>query len=164
MTVQFGYDKKQVIQALRYHFLMRPEIKVLLVLINVFAISSAVLFALKKIQAISFLIFSLLWFCLMLVIWRILPSSIYRKSMTFQDHFIMHFQDDAVVLETEKGSKGWYWNKFSHFVESPYFFHLYFDARSFFLVPKDSFDGITELQEVRQLLRDKIGKKVSEAS
>jgi hypothetical protein len=159
MTVQFGYDKKQVIQALRYHFLMRPEIKVLLVLINVFAITSAVLFAMKKIQAISFLIFSFLWFLLMLVIWRILPGSIYRRSLTFQDHFIMHFEDENVVLETAKGSKGWSWKKFSYFVESPYFFHLYFDARSFFLVPKDSFKSITDLQEAREMLRKKIGKK-----
>ena len=159
MTVQFGYDKKQVIQALRYHFLMRQEIKVLLVLVNVFAITSAVLFAMKKIQAISFLIFSFLWFCLMLVIWRILPGSIYRRSLTFQDEFIMHFEDENVVLETAKGSKGWPWKKFSYFVESPYFFHLYFDARSFFLVPKDSFKTITDLQSARELLRDKIGKK-----
>jgi len=159
MTVQFGYDKKQVIQALRYHFLMRPEIKVLLVLINVFAITSAVLFYLKKIQAISFLIFSFLWFLLMLVIWRILPGSIYRRSLTFQDHFIMHFEEENVVLETAKGSKGWPWKKFSYFVESPYFFHLYFDARSFFLVPKDSFKSITDLQEAREMLRKKIGKK-----
>jgi len=159
MTIQFGYDKKQVIQALRYHFLMRPEIKVLLILINVFAITSAVLFALKKIQPLSFLIFSFLWFMLMLVIWRILPSSIYRKSLTFQDHFIMHFENENVVLETARGSKGWPWKLFSHFVESPYFFHLYFDPRSFFLVPKDSFKDITDLQEVRKLLREKIGKK-----
>jgi len=159
MTVQFGYDKKQVIQALRYHFLMRQEIKVLLVLINVFAITSAVLFAMKKIQAISFLIFSFLWFCLMLVIWRILPGSIYRRSLTFQDQFIMHFEEENVVLETAKGSKGWPWKKFSYFVESPYFFHLYFDARSFFLVPKDSFKTITDLQSAREMLREKIGKK-----
>jgi hypothetical protein len=159
MTVQFGYDKKQVIQALRYHFLMRQEIKVLLVLINVFAITSAVLFAMKKIQAISFLIFSFLWFLLMLVIWRILPGSIYRRSITFQDHFIMHFEEENVVLETAKGSKGWPWKKFSYFIESPYFFHLYFDARSFFLVPKDSFKTITDLQEAREMLRKKIGKK-----
>lgn len=159
MTVHFGYDKKQVIQALRYHFLMRPEIKVLLILINVFAITSAVLFALKKIQALSFLIFSFLWFLLMLVIWRVLPGSIYRKSATFQDEFTMHFDDENVVLETMKGSKGWPWKRFSHFVESPYFFHLYFDARSFFLVPKDSFKNITELQEARELLRAKISKK-----
>ena len=159
MTVQFGYDKKQVIQALRYHFLMRPEIKILLILINVFAITSAVLFALKKIQALSFLIFSFLWFLLMLVIWRILPGSIYRKNYTFKDHFIMHFEEENVVLETAKGAKGWPWKSFSHFVESPYFFHLYFDARSFFLVPKDSFKSITDLQEAREMLRARIGKK-----
>lgn len=159
MTVQFRYNKKQVIHALRYHFLMRPEIKVLLVLINVFAITSAVLFALKKIQAIPFMIFSLLWFLLMLVIWRILPGSIYRKSQTFQDNFSMHFDAENVVLETARGSKGWPWASFSHFVESPYFFHLYFDARSFFLVPKDAFVSITELQEARELMREKINKK-----
>lgn len=159
MTVHFGYDKKQVIQALRYHFLMRPEIKVLLILINLFAIASAVLFALKKIQALSFLLFSILWFMLMLVIWRILPGSIYRKSQTFKDQFTMHFEDEAVVLETVKGAKGWHWKDFSHFVESPYFFHLYFDARSFFLVPKDAFKDITQQQAVRQLLRERIKKK-----
>lgn len=159
MTVNFGYEKKQVIQALRYHFLMRPEIKVLLILINLFAIASAVLFAMNKIQALSFLIFSVLWFMLMLVIWRILPRSIYKRSQTFQDHFSMHFEEEAVVLETGKGAKGWPWKAFSHFVESPYFFHLYFDARSFFLVPKDAFEDITSLQEVRQLLRERIGKK-----
>jgi hypothetical protein len=159
MTVQFGYDKKQVIQALRYHFLMRPEIKILLVLINVFAITSAILFSLKKIQPISFLIFSFLWFLLMLVIWRILPSSIYRRSLTFQDHFTMYFEDQGVMLETAKGSKGWDWKKFSYFVESPYFFHLYFDPRSFFLVPKDSFKTITDLQSAREMLKEKIGKK-----
>jgi hypothetical protein len=159
MTVQFGYDKKQVIQALRYHFLMRPEIKILLVLINVFAITSAVLFAMKKIQPVSFLIFSFLWFLLMLVIWRILPGSIYRRSLTFQDHFIMHLDEENVILETTKGSKGWPWTKFSYFIESPYFFHLYFDPRSFFLVPKDAFESITTLQDARELLRKKLGKK-----
>ncbi len=58
MTIQFGYEKKQVLQALRYHFLSKPEIKTLLVVINLFAITSAVLFALKKIQPLPFLIFS----------------------------------------------------------------------------------------------------------
>src|SRR5581483_10948078 len=112
MKVYFGYDKKQVIQALRYHFLMRPEIKVLLILINVFAITSAVLFYLKIIQPLSFLIFSFLWFFLMLIIWRILPSSIYRKNMTFKDEFTMHFEKEGIMLETAKGSKGWTWDRF----------------------------------------------------
>ena len=157
MTVQFGYEKKQVLQGLRYHFINRREIKLLLVFINVFAIASAVLFYFKMIQAIPFLIFSVLWFVLMLVIWRILPASIYNNSST--DQFIMHFEPQGVRLETERGIQDWAWGKFSHFVETPYFFHLYFDPRSFFLVPKDSFRDISELHETRGLLREKIVKR-----
>ena len=158
MTIQFGYDKKQVLQALRYHFLSRPEIKVLLVFVNVFAIISAALFAVKKIQAPSFLIFSFLWFTLMLTIWRILPASIYKKAHTFQDHFSMRFGDEGVELGNASSSQQWPWTAFSSFVESPYFFHLYFNARSFFLVPKDAFADISQLQEVRALIRQKIKK------
>ena len=159
MTVQFGYERKQVIQALRYHFIMRPEIKALMVAVNVFAILSAVLYAMHKIQALPFLIFSLLWSLLMAAIWWILPRSIYKKSATFQGYFLMHFNKEEVVLETERGSQGWSYKQFSHFIESPFFFHLYFDARSFFLVPKDAFKDITALQETRDLLKQKIRKK-----
>jgi hypothetical protein len=158
MTIHFGYNKKQVIQALRYHFLNRPEIKILLILVNVFAITSAALVYFKVIQPLAFLIFSLLWFLLMLVIWRLLPTSIYKRSLTFRDHFTMHFDEQQVVLETERGAKPWQWTKFTQFVESPYFFHLYFDPRSFFLVPKDAFKDLTEIQEVRNLMRTKIVK------
>src|SRR6188768_3613810 len=105
MTVSFTYDKKQVIQALRYHFLTRPEIKTLLILINVFAIASGILFAFNKIQALSFLFFSLMWFILMLVIWRILPASIYKKAHTFQDDFSITFDEEGVVLTNNRGSK-----------------------------------------------------------
>jgi len=158
MTVSFTYDKKQVIQALRYHFLTRPEIRILLILVNVFAIASAILFAFKKIQALSFLIFSGMWLLLMLVIWRLLPSGIYKRSHTFLDEFSMHFDDDAVTLSNERGSKSWKWQTFSTFLESPYFFHLYFDSRSFFLVPKDAFMNITDLQIVRDLMKKNIKK------
>lgn len=158
MTVHFGYEKKQVLQGLRYHFMNRKEIKFLLILINLFTIVSAVLFYLNKIQPVSFLIFSLMWFVLMIVIWRILPASIYRSSATFRDKFIMHFEQRGIALETERGTQDWNWAKFSHFVETPYFFHLYFDPRSFFLVPKDSFRDSADLNETRVLLREKIVK------
>jgi hypothetical protein len=158
MTIHFGYNKKQVIQALRYHFLTRPEIRILLVLVNIFAIASAILFAFQVIQPLAFLLFSMLWFILMLVIWRILPGSIYKKAHTFKDDFSMTFEENEVVLKNQRGSKSWPWKVFSNFIESPYFFHLYFDSRSFFLVPKDAFKDILEIQETRQLLKDKIHK------
>ena len=159
MTIHFGYNKKQVIQALRYHFLSRPEIRILIVLINVFTITSAVLFAMKEIQPLAFLIFSLMWFLLLITIWTILPRSIYRKAQTFKDHFSMIIEEEEVILKNRLGSKSWPWKAFSNFIESPNFFHLYFDSRSFFLIPKDAFQGIIEIQEARKIIKDKIRKK-----
>jgi hypothetical protein len=60
------------------------------------------------------------------------------------------------VLRTERGEKAWPWTVFSKFVETPFFFHLYFDPRSFFLVPTDAFKDFEERQAVRELLRSKI--------
>ncbi|HMH32788.1 MAG TPA: YcxB family protein [Puia sp.] len=158
MTIHFGYEKKQVLQALRYHFITRPEIKMLLIIVNVFTIISAVLVYLHKVQPLSFLIFSFLWFLLLLTVWKILPSTIYKKSKTFLDHFSLELAEPEIVLQTERGSHAWQWSSFSTFLESPYFFHLYFNSRSFFLIPKDAFKNLTELQEARQMFRNKIKK------
>lgn len=158
MTIYFGYEKKQVIQALRYHFLTRPEIKLLLILINVFAIASAVLFAMGKVQPLAFLVFSLLWFILMLAVWTLLPRNIYNKAHTFKDKFSMTFNQQDVVLQNERGSQSWDWSNFSHYLESPFFFHLYFNSRSFFLVPKDAFEDLTDLQNIRSMIKEKVKK------
>src|SRR5580704_5129704 len=109
MTIHFGYDKKQVIQALRYHFLTRPEIRILLIVVNLFTILSACLLYLHKIQPVSFLTFSILWFLLLLSVWKILPTSNYKKSFTFRDHFTMNFGDREVLLETARGTNAWQW-------------------------------------------------------
>jgi hypothetical protein len=156
MTIQFGYNKKQVLDGLRGHFFARPEIRTLVIVINVFAILSAVLFALKMIGAQPFLLFSILWFSLWVAIRRLLPLSIYKKSATFQDTFILSLGDRGILLETEKGKQLWVWEDFSGFKETVYFFHVYFNARSFFMIPKDSFKDITEIQAARQLLKERI--------
>ena len=158
MLIHFGYEKKQVLQALRYHFITRKEIKFLLIVVNLFTIASAVLLYIHLIQPIAFLTFSILWFLLLITIWRILPLSIYQKNETFRDQFTMSITSSAIILRTRKGEHGWAWGDFSTFLESTYFFHLYFNSRSFFLIPKEGFEGLIELQEFRRLLREKIGK------
>jgi len=158
MTIQFGYNKKQVLDGLRSHFFGVVEIRVLFILINVFAILSAVLFYIHKIQALSFLIFSLLWFLLWITIRRILPYSIYNRSDTFKDHFTLQIADDGILLDTQRGRQVWQWSRFSGFKETMSFFLLYFNGRSFFMVPKDAFKDITEIQAARELLKQKIAK------
>jgi hypothetical protein len=151
----FYYNKQKVIQALRYHFITRKEIRLMIILVNVFAVTTAALFFFKKISPLAFLVGSVLWFTLMLAFWFILPYSIYKRSATFKDHFNVALEDKHMFLENERGTKTWPWSAFSNVIESPHFFHLYFDSRSFFLLPKDAFEG-SMLQEARQLIRARI--------
>lgn len=153
----FTYNKPKVLQALRYHFITRKEIKIMMILVNVFAIVAAGLYFFKKVSAYAFLGSSLLWFILMISFWFVLPNIIYRKSATFKDNFKVSFEEQHMFLENARGSRSWPWSAFSSVIESPHFFHLYFDSRSFFIIPKEAFEG-DSLYEARQILKDKIKK------
>jgi hypothetical protein len=159
ITVHFGYDKNQVLQALRYHFLAKREIRLMIILTNVFALSSAALYFFKKVTPFAFLLGSLLWIVLMISFWFILPGAVYRRASTFKDHFIMKFGENEFSVGNERGSRAWKWSALNSFVESPHFFHLYFDSRSFFLVPKSSFGNSENVYEFRQLLKQKVHKQ-----
>ena len=153
----FTYNKPKVLQALRYHFISRKEIKLMIILVNIFAIVAAGLYFFKKVSAYAFLGSSFLWFILMISFWFILPNIIYRKAATFKDRFKVSFEDQHMFIENERGSRSWPWTAFSSVIESPHFFHLYFDSRSFFIIPKKAFEG-DSLYEARQLLNAKIKK------
>lgn len=158
MTVAFSYNKQQVIQALRYHFISRPEIRIMLILVNVFALTCAVLYYFNRITPFAVLFGSFMWFFLMISFWFVMPAMVYRRAATFQDNFTMQFEDEGFSVGTSRGSKAWPWKALSTFMESPHFFHLYFDSRSFFLVPKNSFRNSDEVFELRQLLKAKVKK------
>ena len=145
-------------QALRYHFISRPEIKTMLIVVNVFALISITLYALQKITPVAFLVASGLWITLMISFWFVMPAMVYKRAETFQHNFTMHFEADAFTLAHERGSRTWRWESLKNFIESPHFFHLYFDSRSFFLVPKSGCKDRDEVFELRQLLKAKIKK------
>jgi hypothetical protein len=158
MTISFTYDKREVMQALRYHFISRPEIRIMLILVNVFALGCAILYYFKKIAPFAVLTGSFMWFFLMISFWFVMPALVYRRAATFKDHFTMEFEEDGFSLGNERGSRAWPWKALSTFMESPNFFHLYFDSRSFFLIPKNSFTSRDEIFELRQLLKSKVKK------
>jgi len=151
----FSYSKPNVLQALRFHFFSRNEIKVMIIIVNIFAISAAVLYFSGKVSPLAFLLSSTLWFALMLAFWIVLPLIIYKKAATFKDHFRVSFEPQHMFLENERGSRSWPWKDFSSFVESAHFLHLYFNSRSFFLIPKSAFPK-QDLYEIRKFLKEKI--------
>jgi len=159
MTIKISYDKPKVIQALRYHFISRREIKIMLILVNVFAIVSTILFYMHKIQPLALIIASFLWFSLMLVFWFWLPRTIYKRNTTFRDNIDIDLQPTGMYLKTARGTAEWAYKKFAYFIESPHFFHLYINDKSFFLIPKEVCVGEADTVSVRRLLTEKIGLK-----
>jgi hypothetical protein len=138
-SAPFTFHKQKTIQALRYHFIQRKEIKVLLVFVNVFALFSAGMYYSHKISPFAFLISSLLWFLLMLSFWFFLPRLIFRKTKTFQDEFEVALTESTFTLKHTRAHKDWSLSEFFGWMETPHFLHLYFSERSFFLIPKDAF-------------------------
>jgi hypothetical protein len=130
----------------------------MIILVNVFALISVTLFYFKVVTPLAFLIGSALWFIMMISVWFLLPAIIYKRTATFRDHFQMSFDQDGFSLGNERGGRSWEWNTLVSFLESPHFFHLYFDSRSFFLVPKSGCKNSEELIELRQIFREKIKK------
>jgi hypothetical protein len=156
MTIDVIYNKNQVLQALRYLFLSKREIRVMIILVNVFALFYEILFYFKKILPLALLTGSFLWFSMMISFWFVLPWLVYKRAATFKDHLIMRFEEESFSVGTAKGSRSWPWKVLSSFLETPNFFHLYFNSKSFFLVPKDSFSNKDAVYEFRQLLKEKI--------
>ena len=95
----------------------------------------------------------------MAAFWFILPFTVYSRAQTFKDSFILTFLDAYMHIENPNGSKDWNYNGFKYFIETPHFFHLYVDERSFFLIPKEAFTDTDGTHQTRLLLRDKIGQK-----
>jgi hypothetical protein len=92
---------------------------------------------------------------MMILFWFLLPRMIYAKSASFKDKFKVEMNQTTFSLIHEKADKSWPWNAFSTWMESPHFFHIYFDSRSFFLIPKEAYeaDGI---DQARKILSDNI--------
>jgi hypothetical protein len=127
--------------------------------VNVFTLFAAVMYGFHFIKPLALLLCSFLWFTLMLAFWFVLPLTVYNRAKTFQDSFILTFMESYMHIENPSGSKDWSYQSFRYFVETPNFFHLYIDDRSFFLIPKENWQDSDQTHAVRMLLKDKIGTK-----
>lgn len=129
----------------------------MIIVVNLFAIFAAILYFTGKVSPLAFLLSSTLWFTLMVAFWFVLPYIIYRRSSTFKDRFKVSFEEQHLFLENDRGGRSWPWKDFSSFVESVNFFHLYFNSRAFFLIPKSAFDR-ADLYDIRNFLKEKINR------
>ena len=153
MSISIQYQKNQVIQGLRYHFIKQSEIKGLMLFVNAYAIVTAVFLFYKKIRPELFLLGSILWIVLMVFFWYLLPWLFYRRTNMFKQDWIFSFNETGAGLESESGRAEWTWSEVTRFFESPLFFHFYFAPKSFFILPKANF-SFEDQQMIRSYFKN----------
>jgi hypothetical protein len=154
MSYTITYKKNAVLQALRYHFIKQAEIKSLMIIVNIYAIVTAVLLFMKKIRPEPFLLGSLLWIILMVFFWYVLPNLFYKKTELLKQNWEFNFNETFARLTGSLGEASWDWATVTHYFESPEFFHFYFAPKSFFLIPKAEI-SIEDQHIIRGILKDK---------
>ena len=145
-------------QALRYHFIAQKEIRILFIVVLLFDVVSAFFYFTGRIRPEPFLLGAVIWFCFLIAFWYLMPVAVYRRSQTFREKFTIYFQPSYIALENNKGRVEWQWNRFTNYFETPYFFHLYFSTKSFFIVPKDDISK-EDQQQIRSLLNERVKTK-----
>jgi hypothetical protein len=139
--LQFTYNKDEVINALRFHFLRRGEIKVFrnTLIILLIATITGYLFRVVNFNA-------LLGICAMMIVvgwafWYLLPVSTYNKAATFKDNIRLRYNEEGMAISTGQGERSMPWKIFSQIVETRSFFFIYRDKRTFFLIPTSAFES-----------------------
>jgi len=154
MAFSITYNKSEVLQALRYHFIKQKEIKSLMIFVNVYAIITAVLLFMKKIRPEPFLLGSILWILLMAFFWFVLPNLFFRKTTLFKENWAFNYNQNGATLVGTLGEANWEWDTVTHYFESAYFFHFYFSPKSFFLISKTNIP-YEDQHIIRGILKDK---------
>lgn len=155
--VHFKYDKAEVINALRIHFLSRKETKILKILCGVLF-----LFALwgywTSIVSYGLLLGVFVVIVLLSIIfWYVLPASIYRKARTFHEPSIrLEYNGDGMAIGTQAGARHLSWQSFHRVLETSEFFYLYRNSNSFFLIPTKAFSDENDRKTFSNLLRGNI--------
>jgi hypothetical protein len=152
MKYSISYNKNEVLQALRYHFIKQAEIKSLMIIVNLYAIVTAVLLFMKKIRPEPFLLGSVLWLVLMLFFWYVLPTLFFKKTILFKEQWKFSFDDKQATLISTLVEASWAWETVTYYFESPYFFHFYFGPKSFFIIPKTTI-SVEDQHYIRGILK-----------
>ena len=156
MTLHFHYDKQAVIDALRFHFMNRPEMKFFKVVLILMILSAfaGYFFGMLVLSALIWIF--LLFVVLVLFFWYILPYSVYRKARTFREKDIrLDWDTRSLTIVTDSGQRTLPWDRFSNVLETSKFFYLYQSNKSFFLIPAAAFADREDRVAFSELLQNR---------
>ena len=156
MDIFFQYEKSDVLQALRFHFMQRREIRIFRGILMALGLFGLLVFSLHLIGSSLLLALLLMLALLAVVFWFVLPLAIYAKSKTFQDTIRLALNSEGLLIRTQYSERHLSWMGILMVIETKDFILLYRDKKSFFLVPARAFKDSKQRVEFSSLLQSHI--------
>ncbi len=151
--LQFTYKKEEVINALRFHFLRRGEIRVFRNTLIVLLLATVIGYVFRVVNFNAMLGIVVMMVILGWAFWYLLPVSTYNKAATFRDSIRLRYNDEGMAIYTGQGERSMSWRNFSQIVETQSFFFLYRDKRTFFLIPTSAFENDEARSQFSELMQ-----------
>ena len=126
MHLEFSYNKEEVLNALRYHFLQRGEIKVFRNTLFILLAFTLAGFAYRLVTVGALICIASMVVLIVLVFWYMLPVSIYNKANTFKDDIHLNYSEEGITISTRSSEveKQLSWKNFTQLVEAKNFIFL----------------------------------------
>ncbi|PSL22616.1 YcxB family protein [Chitinophaga ginsengisoli] len=156
--LEFSYNKEEVLNALRYHFLQRGEIKVFRNTLFILLAFTMAGYAFKLVTVGALIGIAAMVLLIIAVFWFLLPVSIYNKAATFKDDIHLKYSEEGITISTRTSEHQRLisWSTFTKVVEAKNFFFLYRGKKNFFLVPTSAFKSEDAQKEFSRLANDNI--------
>ncbi|WP_109696493.1 YcxB family protein [Chitinophaga deserti] len=151
--LQFTYKKEEVINALRFHFLRRGEIRVFRNTLIILLLATVIGYVFRVVNFNAMLGIVVMMVILGWAFWYLLPVSTYNKAATFRDSIRLRYNDEGMAIYTGQGERSMSWRNFSQIVETQSFFFLYRDKRTFFLIPTSAFENDEARSQFSELMQ-----------
>lgn len=153
MHLEFTYNKEEVLNALRYHFLQRGEIKVLRNTLFILLACALAGFPFRIVTLTALVGIASMTLLIVLVFWFMLPTSIYNKAHTFKDDIHLKYTEEGITISTRSSDfqRELSWSAFTQIIEAKNFFFLYRGKKNFFLIPTSAFPSEADQKTFEQL-------------
>ncbi|SHM61068.1 YcxB-like protein [Chitinophaga sp. CF418] len=156
--LEFSYNKEEVLNALRYHFMQRGEIKVFRNTLFILLAFTMAGYAFKIVTTGALIGIAAMVLLIIAVFWFLLPVSIYNKAATFKDNIHLKYSEEGITISTRNSEhqRLLSWSTFTKVVEAKNFFFLYRGKKNFFLVPTSAFKSEDAQKEFSRLANNNI--------
>ena len=164
-NLKFRYDPKEYEEAMRLHFSSVIKLKrdiIIGFMLLIFGLICLYYFEYSFIWILDIAL-SIVLLLISFSAYYIIPKLAFNRDPKLKDDYNLIFNNDEIIFNTEKLNSTLEWKIYDKVLENTKFFLIYWGKYTFTVIPKRAFKDEMEINNFRNLLKEKISSYSSQA-